>query len=122
MHSSSDLYLKQSKRVTEPNIWSAVLALDAKYNHYRFNNSQLRNLYIKRRSQLLRENSNKDDSLSSRQFYLNIRSQILKQKYGSSNDQMFVLFCFHFNFILIFYFIEVYIVLVEGVKVVQKHK
>lgn len=42
---SAELPLKQAK--SEPNIWSAVLALDAKYNHYRFLNSQLRTLYIK---------------------------------------------------------------------------
>ena len=111
MHSSSELYLKQSK--SETNIWSAVLALDAKYNHYRFNNSQLRTLYIKRRSQLLRENSNKDNrkiendsssSSGSRQFYLNIRSQILKQKYGSSNDQTFVFEKLNINFYCFFLF------------------
>ena len=36
---SESASLKQSK--SEPNIWSAILALDAKYNHYRFHNSQL---------------------------------------------------------------------------------
>ncbi len=46
-------------------------------------------MYIKRSSQLLRENASKkydNDVLEKRQFYLGIRSQILKQKYGN-NDQ-----------------------------------
>ncbi len=36
----SESSLKQQSK-SEPNIWNAVLALDAKYNHYRFHNSQL---------------------------------------------------------------------------------
>ncbi|KAK0048465.1 WD repeat-containing protein 13 [Biomphalaria pfeifferi] len=54
-------------------VWQQVLALDAKFNAYRSpNNPQFRTLYIRRRSQLLREHAKneKDGSIKSRSFSL----------------------------------------------------
>lgn len=68
-------------------IWQEILSTDAKFNLYRINNnSQLRTLYMRRRTQLLRENGMKyreEQNISDlRQSYLNLRTQILEKKYG----------------------------------------
>ncbi|KAL4240495.1 WD repeat-containing protein 13 [Mactra antiquata] len=65
--------------------WQQVLALDAKYNAYRApNNPQFRTLYIKRRSQLLKENAAASDKdAASRRDYLHTRARLLAAKYGS---------------------------------------
>ncbi|XP_052266538.1 WD repeat-containing protein 13-like isoform X1 [Dreissena polymorpha] len=65
--------------------WQQVFALDAKYNAYRApNNPQFRTLYIKRRSQLLRESaSNPEKDSSARKDYLQLRARLLSAKYGS---------------------------------------
>nr|CAB3267683.1 WD repeat-containing protein 13-like [Phallusia mammillata] len=69
-----------------PNVWQQVIALDARYNAYRTpNNSQFRTQYIRRRSQLLRENAKKTDP-SIRKQYLRIRSQLLAQRYGPVSE------------------------------------
>ncbi|KAK6171153.1 hypothetical protein SNE40_019402 [Patella caerulea] len=65
-------------------VWQQVLALDAKYNAYRApNNPQFRTLYIRRRSQLLRENANKEGDAATRKDYLRLRAQLLNSRYGS---------------------------------------
>ena len=66
--------------------------MDAKFNLYRINsNSQLRTQYMRRRTQLMRENAAKyagrSDVLAERRSYLNIRGQILERKYGQ-HDQV----------------------------------
>lgn len=59
-----------------------VFALDAKYNANRVSNSPtFRTLYIRRRSQLLRDT---DRSKETWIRYLKVRSQLLQQKYGTS--------------------------------------
>ncbi|XP_060560212.1 WD repeat-containing protein 13-like [Ruditapes philippinarum] len=64
--------------------WQQILALDAKYNAYRApSNPQFRTLYIKRRSQLLRENAAGDKDQSVRRDYLHTRARLLSTKYGS---------------------------------------
>ncbi|KAL5018934.1 hypothetical protein ScPMuIL_004656 [Solemya velum] len=66
-------------------VWQQVLALDAKYNAYRTPNSpQFRTLYIRRRSQLLRENAKSEhrDPVA-RKDYLHLRAQLLTSRYGS---------------------------------------
>ncbi|XP_054718052.1 WD repeat-containing protein 13-like [Uloborus diversus] len=70
-------------------VWQQVLALDARYNTYRTpNNPQFRTLYIRRRSQLLRENAKQEQqSPTARKQYLRIRNQLLAQRYGVSLDQ-----------------------------------
>ncbi|XP_060067146.1 WD repeat-containing protein 13-like [Ylistrum balloti] len=66
-------------------VWQQALALDAKYNAYRTpNNPQFRTLYIRRRSQLLRENAKsgqRDPAV--RKEYLHQRAQLLTSRYGS---------------------------------------
>ncbi|XP_064611982.1 WD repeat-containing protein 13-like [Liolophura sinensis] len=65
-------------------VWQQVLALDAKYNAYRApNNPQFRTLYIKRRSQLLRENAKTEHDPSVRREYMKMRAQLLTARYGS---------------------------------------
>jgi len=60
-----------------------ILAYDVRYNTYRCpNDPQFRTLYIRRRSQLLRENAKKEKDPSFRQSYLHIRRQLLAKKYG----------------------------------------
>ncbi|GIX94395.1 WD repeat-containing protein 13 [Caerostris darwini] len=69
-------------------VWQQVLALDARYNTYRTpNNPQFRTLYIRRRSQLLRENAKQGYSPAARKQYLRLRNQLLAQRYGVSLDQ-----------------------------------
>lgn len=69
-------------------VWQQVLALDARYNAYRApSNPQFRTLYIRRRSQLLRENAKEEHSPAIRKQYLRIRSQLLSQRYGVPPDQ-----------------------------------
>jgi len=72
--------------------WQQMLALDAKYNNYRSpDNPQFRTLYIRRRSQLLRESAADRDSTANcdpdrahfRKQYLRVRAQLLAQKYGN---------------------------------------
>ncbi|OXU23919.1 hypothetical protein TSAR_000365 [Trichomalopsis sarcophagae] len=59
-----------------------VFALDAKYNSQRaVNNSSLAMLYIRRRSQLLRDKACKDPELQNR--YLKLRSELLRRRYGT---------------------------------------
>ncbi|XP_067140482.1 WD repeat-containing protein 13-like [Centruroides vittatus] len=68
--------------------WQQVLALDARYNAYRApNNPNFRTLYIRRRSQLLRENAKEECNHIVRKQYLRLRSQLLSQRYGVSLDQ-----------------------------------
>ncbi|CAL1540519.1 unnamed protein product [Lymnaea stagnalis] len=65
-------------------VWQQVLALDAKFNAYRApNNPQFRTLYIRRRSQLLREHAKNEKDGSSRKDYLRLRAQLLNSHYGS---------------------------------------
>nr|CAI5819806.1 unnamed protein product [Callosobruchus analis] len=59
-----------------------VFALDARYNAHRAPESpNFRTLYIRRRSQLLRETNSR--STEKWKQYLRIRSQLLQQRYGS---------------------------------------
>ena len=97
------------------NVWQDIISSDAKFNLYRINNnSQLSRklfklirsgfildsprssilyfavtfqgtLYMRRRTQLLRENAMKyrdKDTANTRRSYLHLRTQILEQKYG----------------------------------------
>ncbi|XP_072040498.1 WD repeat-containing protein 13-like [Amphiura filiformis] len=72
-------------------VWQQVLALDARYNNYRApNNPQIRTLYIRRRSQLLRENAKAGAQTDGqmRKQYLKMRSQLLSERYGANmSDQ-----------------------------------
>ncbi|XP_013792502.1 WD repeat-containing protein 13-like [Limulus polyphemus] len=69
-------------------VWQQVLALDARYNNYRApNNPNFRTQYIRRRSQLLRENAKEEHNPFIRKQYLRIRSQLLAQRYGVTIDQ-----------------------------------
>lgn len=72
---------------TDTGVWQEIISTDAKYNLYRINNnSQLRTLYMRRRTQLLKENAMKyreeRDVASLRKLYINLRTQILENKYG----------------------------------------
>lgn len=62
----------------------AVLALDAKFNVFRSpDNPQFRTLYIRRRSQILREKSKfEQPDPTVLKDYLKIRSSLLSQRYG----------------------------------------
>ncbi|XP_071815064.1 WD repeat-containing protein 13-like [Apostichopus japonicus] len=65
--------------------WQQILALDARYNAYRTPNSpQFRTLYVKRRSQLLRENAKAGFDPLIRKQYLRQRMQLLADKYGAT--------------------------------------
>lgn len=64
------------------NIAEQIIATDARYNNYRFKDQQFKTLYIRRRSQLLRDNAKKDTDPSQRAQYLNLRKQLLAKKYG----------------------------------------
>ncbi|XP_071797828.1 WD repeat-containing protein 13-like isoform X2 [Asterias amurensis] len=70
-------------------VWQQVLALDARYNTYRAPNSpQCRTLYIRRRSQLLRETAKGGSDPQVRKQYLKLRNQLLIEKYGATlSDQ-----------------------------------
>ncbi|KAI0220358.1 WD repeat-containing protein 13 [Lamellibrachia satsuma] len=64
-------------------VWQQVLALDARYNAYRTpNNPQFRTLYIRRRSQLLRESAKNGTDPTVRKEYLRQRAALLGQRYG----------------------------------------
>ncbi|KAG1659529.1 WD repeat-containing protein 13 [Nymphon striatum] len=70
-------------------VWQQCLALDARYNAHRVpNNPQFRTQYIRRRSQLLRENAKKDNlDPAIRKHYLKIRNVLLADRYGVIPDQ-----------------------------------
>ncbi|XP_020709859.2 WD repeat-containing protein 13-like [Athalia rosae] len=62
-----------------------VFALDAKYNSHRaLNQPNLKTLYIRRRSQLLREKFAKESDVQIQ--YLKIRSQLLQRRYGNIGE------------------------------------
>lgn len=73
--------------------WQQILALDAKYNAYRApDNPQFRTLYIRRRSQLLKESAVTRESpdfeahqahVQFRKRYIRLRAQLLAQRYGN---------------------------------------
>lgn len=69
-------------------ICQEIISSDAKFNLYRINNNaQLRTLYMRRRTQLLRENAMKSNEKVNvadiRRNYLTIRTQILEKKFGN---------------------------------------
>ncbi|XP_065221833.1 WD repeat-containing protein 13-like [Planococcus citri] len=70
------------------NYWQQqAFAIDSKFNAYRANgNPHFKTLYIRRRNQLLRENTRKDDT-GLRKQYLRIRTQLLQQRYNVLLDQ-----------------------------------
>ncbi|XP_028669419.1 WD repeat-containing protein 13 [Erpetoichthys calabaricus] len=69
-------------------VWQQVLAVDARYNAYRTPNfPQFRTQYIRRRSQLLRENAKAGFDPLLRKQYLRLRSQLLSQRYGPLSEQ-----------------------------------
>ncbi|KOB79538.1 putative F-box/WD-repeat protein pof1, partial [Operophtera brumata] len=63
-----------------------IFALDARFNAYRApNNPNFKTLYIRRRSQLLRENAKFKD-IDTIKKYLNVRSQLLQRRYGVQDN------------------------------------
>ncbi|XP_069503614.1 WD repeat-containing protein 13 isoform X1 [Ambystoma mexicanum] len=69
-------------------VWQQVLAVDARYNAYRTPNyPQFRTQYIRRRSQLLRENAKAGYDPLVRRQYLKLRAQLLAQRYGPLSEQ-----------------------------------
>ncbi|XP_043936244.1 WD repeat-containing protein 13 [Protopterus annectens] len=69
-------------------VWQQVLAVDARYNAYRTPNfPQFRTQYIRRRSQLLRENAKAGYDPLIRKQYVKLRWQLLAQRYGPLSDQ-----------------------------------
>ncbi|XP_057311161.1 WD repeat-containing protein 13-like [Hydractinia symbiolongicarpus] len=65
------------------NIAQYILAVDVRYNNYRIKTDpQFRTLYVRRRSQLLRDNAKKEHNPAFRRQYLNLRKQLLDKKYG----------------------------------------
>nr|XP_034312281.1 WD repeat-containing protein 13 isoform X1 [Crassostrea gigas] len=65
-------------------VWQQALALDAKFNAYRTpSNPQFKTLYIRRKSQLLRESAKSGRDPAVRKEFLPIRAQLLTAKYGS---------------------------------------
>ncbi|KAG6454764.1 hypothetical protein O3G_MSEX008857 [Manduca sexta] len=63
-----------------------IFALDARFNAYRAPNSpNFKTLYIRRRSQLLRENAKFKD-IETIKKYINIRSQLLQRRYGVQDN------------------------------------
>ncbi|XP_052740070.1 WD repeat-containing protein 13 [Bicyclus anynana] len=63
-----------------------IFALDARFNAYRApGNPNFKTLYIRRRSQLLRENSKFKD-IDTIKKYINIRSQLLQRRYGVQDN------------------------------------
>lgn len=61
-----------------------VFALDAKYNSRRTGQTPLGLLYIRRRSQLLREKDSKNSGV--RTTYVKLRSDLLKRRYGAVSE------------------------------------
>ncbi|KAG7332741.1 hypothetical protein KOW79_004575 [Hemibagrus wyckioides] len=69
-------------------VWQQVLAVDARYNAYRTPTfPQFRTQYIRRRSQLLRENAKCGFEPVLRRQYLRLRSQLLALRYGPLSEQ-----------------------------------
>ncbi|XP_064477690.1 WD repeat-containing protein 13-like [Ornithodoros turicata] len=69
-------------------VWQQVLALDARYNAYRSpHDPGFRTLYIRRRSQLLRDALKEERNVSFRRQYLRLRSLLLAQRCGLALDQ-----------------------------------
>ncbi|XP_034996712.1 WD repeat-containing protein 13 isoform X1 [Zootoca vivipara] len=69
-------------------VWQQVLAVDARYNAYRTPTfPQFRTQYIRRRSQLLRDNAKAGYDPSLRKQYLRLRGQLLAQRYGPLSEQ-----------------------------------
>nr|XP_004546417.1 WD repeat-containing protein 13 isoform X1 [Maylandia zebra] len=69
-------------------VWQQVLAVDARYNAYRTPTfPQFRTQYIRRRSQLLRENAKCGFEPGLRRQYLKLRSQLLALRYGPLSEQ-----------------------------------
>ncbi|KAI4787297.1 hypothetical protein KUCAC02_036559 [Chaenocephalus aceratus] len=69
-------------------VWQQVLAVDARYNAYRTPTfPQFRTQYIRRRSQLLRENAKCGFEPGLRRQYLRLRSQLLALRYGPLSEQ-----------------------------------
>ncbi|XP_058873476.1 WD repeat-containing protein 13 isoform X2 [Acipenser ruthenus] len=69
-------------------VWQQVLAVDARYNAYRTPSApQFRTQYIRRRSQLLRENAKVGYEPLLRKHYLRVRSQLLALRYGPLSEQ-----------------------------------
>uniref|UniRef100_A0A8C4YB66 WD repeat domain 13 n=1 Tax=Gopherus evgoodei TaxID=1825980 RepID=A0A8C4YB66_9SAUR len=69
-------------------VWQQVLAVDARYNAYRTPGfPQFRTQYIRRRSQLLRENAKAGHDPGARRLYLRLRAQLLAQRYGPLSEQ-----------------------------------
>ncbi|CAF3536210.1 unnamed protein product [Rotaria socialis] len=65
--------------------WQVLLALDARYNAHRTpNNLQFKTLYIRRRSQLLRDNHPTENDVNIRKQYLRLRSSLLASRYGAN--------------------------------------
>ncbi|XP_045771747.1 WD repeat-containing protein 13-like isoform X1 [Maniola jurtina] len=63
-----------------------IFALDARFNAYRApGNPNFKTLYIRRRSQLLRENAKFKD-IDTIKKYINIRSQLLQRRYGVQDN------------------------------------
>ncbi|XP_077973042.1 WD repeat-containing protein 13-like [Styela clava] len=70
-------------------VWQQVLGQDARYSAYRTpSDPQFRTQYLRRRSQLLRENAKKQvpGDPNARKQYLKIRSKLLAQKYGPVSE------------------------------------
>ncbi|XP_015588995.1 WD repeat-containing protein 13-like [Cephus cinctus] len=66
--------------------YQQVFALDAKYNSQRAaGHANFGTLYIRRRSQLLREKYSKNPEVRAR--YLKLRSELLRRRYGGATDQ-----------------------------------
>ncbi|XP_037074272.1 WD repeat-containing protein 13-like isoform X2 [Pollicipes pollicipes] len=71
--------------------WQQILALDARYNALRVpSDPGFRTLYIRRRSQLLREGVKEESEPTLRRQYLRQRAALLTQRYGVAPDQMSV--------------------------------
>lgn len=69
-------------------VWQQVLAVDARYNAYRTSSfPQFRTQYMRRRSQLLRENAKAGYDPALRHLYLRVRGQLLAQRYGALSEQ-----------------------------------
>ncbi|XP_008569668.1 PREDICTED: WD repeat-containing protein 13 isoform X2 [Galeopterus variegatus] len=68
-------------------VWQQGLAVDARYNAYRTPTfPQFRTQYIRRRSQLLRENAKAGHPPALRRQYLRLRGQLLGQRYGPLSE------------------------------------
>ncbi|XP_030357539.1 WD repeat-containing protein 13 isoform X2 [Strigops habroptila] len=70
-------------------VWQQVLAVDARYAAYRTPRwPQFRTQYVRRRSQLLREQA-QGGALegSTRRWYLRVRTRLLAQRYGALSEQ-----------------------------------